>query len=135
MFSQFFENFRKASESSLLGQQQLFKQWLQQWPSAPTASAGTPDWPNSVYKDWLEAVTEALNRHRELLDATYRNAIQAIEQTARISDAKSIEDYRRVFEDAWRQSLDTFKTQAEAQVHELQKLAERWRSNGHNAGA
>jgi hypothetical protein len=135
MFSQIMESFRKVSESSLLGQQQLFKQWFQHWPSTTMPSSGTHDWPSSVYKRWLESVSETLHRHRELLDSTYRNGIQALEQTARVSDAKSIEDYRRVFEDAWRQSLDTFKAQAEAQVQQLQKLTERWRGNGHDAGS
>ena len=127
MFDQLFENFRKASESSLQAQQEMFKQWMQQWPATPPgANAVTPEWSINLQKRWMESMTETLNRHREVLDTTYRSGIQVIEQTFRVTDAKSPDEYQRLVQDLWRKLSETFKEQSEAQVRGFQKAAERW---------
>lgn len=126
MFDQLFETFRKASESSLQAQQELFKQWVQQWPTGPLSAAGIPnDW-NDIQKRWLESTTQTLNKHRELIDSTYKTGIDVIAQAFRVSEAKSPEDYRRLVEDLWRKLSDTFKAQTESQFKELQSVTEKW---------
>jgi RNA polymerase sigma factor (sigma-70 family) len=42
MLDQVFDNFRKASESTLQMQQEMFKQWVTQWPAMPTSAAASP---------------------------------------------------------------------------------------------
>lgn len=37
MFDQVFDNFRKATETTLQAQQDLFRQWMTQWPMYPAA--------------------------------------------------------------------------------------------------
>lgn len=126
MFEQLLDSFRKASESSILGQQQLFKQWLQQWPGAPAASPGlATDWPHALQKQWLDSLGETLNRQRELLDASYRKGAALIEQASRTTELKP-EDYRRLAEEIWRSVSDTLKEQAEANVRDFQKATQRW---------
>lgn len=126
MFDQLFESFRKASESSLQAQQEMLKQWVQQWPTPMNTPSISGEQSAAFQKRWLESMTETLNRHREVLDSSYRSGIQVIEQAFRVSDAKSPEDYRRIVEDLWRKLSETFKEQSETQVRELQKAAERW---------
>ena len=127
MFDQLFESFRKASESSLQAQQDMFKQWVQQWPSAPLNTTGvSAEWNEAFQKRMFEASTEALNKHRELLDATYKSGIQVIEQTFRVTEAKSPDDYRRMVEELWHKLSETFKQTAEAQFREFQKTTEKW---------
>ena len=105
----------------------MFKQWMQQWPAMPLgASGGSADWSSNLQKRWLESMTETLNRHREVLDTTYRSGIQVIEQTFRVSDAKSPDEYQRLVQDLWRKLSETFKEQSEAQAREFQKAAEKW---------
>lgn len=126
MFDQFFESFRKASESSLQAQQDLLKSWAQQWPSTPMTAAGmTNDWAE-VQKRWLEAATEALNKHRSMMDTTYKSGIELIEQAFRFTEARNPEDYRRMMEDLWRKLTDTFKAQSESQYREIQSATEKW---------
>jgi hypothetical protein len=134
MFEQLFESLRKASESSLMGQQQLFDQWTQQWPSQPLGTAGAgagAEWVNTIRKRWTDSLSEGLNRHREIFDSTYRNGIQLIEQALRVSDVKSGDEYKRSIEDLWRKVSDTAKDQVETQLRELHKTAERWLELAH----
>ena len=42
MNDQMFDTFRKASESSVQLQQEMLKQWTQQWMSMPNQVPGTP---------------------------------------------------------------------------------------------
>jgi hypothetical protein len=121
MFDQFFETFRKASESSLQMQQDLLKQWTQGWFTAPPGAG--PEWGRTFQKRYLELTVEMLNKHRESLDAAYKASIKLIEETFRLAEGKSPEDYRRTAEDLWRKLFDTFRAQYETQLQEFQKFA------------
>jgi len=122
MFDQLFETFRKASESSLQLQQDFFKQWLQ---TAPFANGSGGDW-SHVAKRWQEQTSEALNKHRALIDSSYRSGIDVIEQAFRVSEARSPEDYRQLVEDLWRKLTDGFKVQTETQARDFQSATEQW---------
>jgi hypothetical protein len=123
---QILESFRKASVSSLQLQQELFKQWTQQWPWPLNTTGGAVDWMQNLQRRWGEFTSESLNRHRESLDTFYKVAIQLIEQASRLHDSKSPEEYRRGMEDVRSKMLETFKGQSDAQLREFQKTAERW---------
>jgi hypothetical protein len=126
MFDQLFDSFRKASESSLQMQQDVFRQWTQQWLAAPSSAAGaSTEWSRDLQKRWVDLTLELLNDHRTSLDAAYKSAIQAVEQTFRVSEAKSPEEYRKGTEELGRKLFDTFKEQSETQFREFQKWSER----------
>src|SRR5215831_2742739 len=125
MFDQIVDGVRKATESSLQIQQEIFKQWTQQWLSGqPNLSGASADWTRTVQKRWMELTIEMLNKHRTSLDAMYASGIQAIEQSFRITEAKSSEDYRRIVDDLWRKLFDTLKTQFETQLSDFQRWSE-----------
>jgi hypothetical protein len=127
MLDQMFETFRKASESSLQMQQEMFKQWVQQWPSMPLNAAGvSTEWVRTFQKRWIEFVTDSLNKHRESVDSTYKTGIQVIEQTCHLSEAKTPDEYRRMVEDLWRKLITIYKVQSESQLRDFQKAAEKW---------
>lgn len=126
MFDQMFDNFRRMSESALQMQQDMFRQWTQQWPMPMPMGAASPDWAQTFQKRWQDLATDSLKRHREVLDATYKSGIQAIEQTFRASEATSPEEQRRIVEDLWRKLSDTMKEHSESQFREFQKSAELW---------
>jgi len=121
MLDQLFDTFRKASESSLHMQQDMFKYWTQQLSGASNAAGNTGEWS----KNYQKQVVDLLNKQREALDSAFKSGIQLIEQTFRASEAKSPDDYRRTMEDLWRTLIDTFKTQTETQVREFQKWSEK----------
>ena len=127
MFAQVIENFRKASESSLQASQDLLKQWVQHAGAAPGhPNPGVPEWAEGVQKRWFELTTDALSKHRELLDATYKSSIQLLGQTLEVGEAKSLEEQRRRVEDLWRKLSDSVRVQYEAQYREFQDAANKW---------
>jgi hypothetical protein len=127
MNDQMFDSFRKAAESSLHMQQEMFKQWTQQWPSMPLNAAGvSAEWFQTFQKRWIEFTTDSLTKHRESLDSMYKSGIQLIEQSCRLSEAKNPEEYRRVVEEVCRKVFAVCKDQSEAQLREFQKGTEKW---------
>ena len=125
MFEQLFDGFRKASESSILAQQEILKQWVQQWPTASLSAASSAIERSSAFqKRWLQSAVDAWDRHRELLDSTARAGLQFIDQSAHISDAKSPDDHRRMLEELWRNMFEVLKVQSDAQFAELKKTSQ-----------
>lgn len=125
MLNQLFEDFSKASESSLQMQQEMLKVWTQQWLSSSNTTGISAEWARTLEKRWIELAIEMLNKHKEGLQSTYSSGIQAIEQTFRLSEAKSSEESRRMVEDLWRHLLKTSMDQSEAQLREFRKMAEK----------
>jgi hypothetical protein len=124
MYEQLFEAYRKTSESWLQMQQDMFKNGMTQWLAAqPSAAGAATEWNRTFHKRWLELAVEILNRHRESVDALYRSLIQIVEQTARMSEARSSEEYRRGVEDLWRKWFESVKTQSETQFRDVQNWA------------
>ena len=127
MFDQMMDGFRKATESSLQIQQEIFKQWTQQWMSAQPSLSGasaSAEWTRSIQKRWMDLTIEMLNKHRASLDAMYASGIQAIEQSFRIAEAKSSEDYRRIIDELWHRLFDALKGQLENQFRDFQRWSE-----------
>jgi hypothetical protein len=84
------------------------------------------DWGAAKMKRWTEVASESLEKHRELLDASYRSGIHLIEQAMRVTDAKSPEDFRRLTEELTRKVQETLHEQSEMQFREMQRAATRW---------
>jgi hypothetical protein len=127
VFDQMFDSFRKASESSLQMQQEMFKQWAPQWPSMPLNAAGaSAEWARKFQKRWIEFMTDSLNKQRESLDSMYKSGIQVIEQAFHLTEAKTPDDYRHMVEELWRKMFEISKDQSETQLREFQKGVEKW---------
>jgi hypothetical protein len=127
MLDQMFETFRKASESSLQMQQEMFKQWTQQWPTMPLNAAGvSAEWVRTFQKRWIEFVTDSLTKHRESIDSMYKTGIQVIERSCHLTEARTPDEYRRMVEDLWRKLFTIYKDQSESQLRDFQKGVEKW---------
>jgi hypothetical protein len=134
MFEQVLDNFRRASESTIQFQQEMFRQWNRQWTQATgvskTASAAYTDpgaWAEQFrefQKYWAKSVTDLLRKHKDTLDAQYESGVQAIEDAFKLADAKDPEHYRRLTEELWRHSFDCLKTVVQDQMREFQTMSE-----------
>ena len=127
MFDQLIDGVRKASESSLQMQQEMFKHWTRLFsgPMHEAAQGAQADWGRGSQKRWMELGVEMLNRHREAIDAIYKSGIQIIEQTFHVAEAKSADDYRRMVEDLWRKLFELQKEQSESQFRDFQSFYEK----------
>ena len=83
MFDQVLDNLRKVTDSTIQLQQEMFRQWSQQWPQVlgvpTTGTMLANSWADQVHafeRDWSETVIDMLNKHRETLDSQYRAGIQ-----------------------------------------------------------
>ena len=132
MFDQVFDNFRKATETTLQAQQDLFRQWMSQWPMvpmAPTASSNSTavtEQAQTFQKQWADSVTTLMTKHCEALDAQYRAGIKTIEDALRTTEAKSPEEFRRLTEELWRKSFEVLKQTIENQLRDFQVAIEKW---------
>jgi hypothetical protein len=125
MFDQLIDGVRKASESSLQMQQEMFKQWTRLFSGQVPDAGSQVEWGRVSQKRWLELGVEMLNRHREAIDTIYKSGIQIIEQTFHVAEAKSPDDYRRMVEDLWRKLFDLQKEQSESQFRDFQTFYEK----------
>ena len=127
MFDQMLEGFRGAWVSSLEMQQEVLRQYAQQWPTIPLDTAGfSVDWAQRFQKRWSEFLRESLIRQREIIDSTYKGILQVIEQMSHLSEAKTPEDYRRAVDETRHKMFETFKNQSDAQLRDFQLSAEKW---------
>src|SRR5512144_38050 len=106
MFDQVLDYFRKATDSTIQIQQEMFRQWFQQWsqvPGVPTPGSllvnGWSDQVHAIQKKWSQTVTDMLNKHRETLDAQYRAGIRIIEDAFRVGEAKDPAQFRKLTEE------------------------------------
>jgi hypothetical protein len=132
MFDQVLDNLRKATDSTIHLQQEMFRQWFQQWtqvPGVPTPGTMIANsWADQVHtfqRKWSETITDLLNKHRETLDSQYRAGIRTIEDAFRVGEAKDPAQFRKLTEELWRNSFDCLKTVMEAQMRDFQSAAEK----------
>ena len=142
MFDQILDNYRKAAESTIQFQQEMLRNWTQQWPQmfgvptpgpasteqaqAARKGAASTEQAQATQKKWSETITDMLNKHRETLDSQYRAGIRTIEDAFRVGEAKDPEQLRKLTEELWRQSFDCLKTAVESQMREFQAAMEKW---------
>jgi len=124
MFDQVFTDWERAAEATRQMQQEMFKHWTQPWLSA-LSSIGTGSEVRALQKRWLEFAIHALNRQRDSMNATYQSGIQLLEHALHASEITTPEDYRRIVEEFWRQMMESFGKQSEAQLHEFQEWTEK----------
>lgn len=123
---QMFESFRKASASSWQFQQDMLKQYAQQWPWSASSGAEPSEWAEQIQKRWGDFASDTLQRSKESLEALYKLTLELIEMGSRVRDAKSPDDYRRGVEEVRTKMFDVFKDHSDAQLREFQKTAEKW---------
>jgi len=128
MFEQVFDQYRKAAESALQAQQELYRQWARHWAAVPGAfaEAGWNDPIQAFQKRWSESVTALVNKYREDLDARYQAGIKVIEQAFRTAEAKNPEEFRKLVEELWRKNLEFFRDMVETQMRDFQAAMEKW---------
>ena len=132
MFEQIFDEYRKAVESSLKMQQEMYRQWMNGWPVKPPELRAEQerrelaDQIRSYQTKWNATLAETMEKHRESLKKQYTSGIEAIQSAFHTTEAETPEEYWRLTQEFWRKSIDSYKTAFETQSKYVQGLAQMW---------
>jgi hypothetical protein len=126
MFEPVFESLRKATETGLQMQQEMFKKWAGLWPGV---SPSPPAWNEQFEKSqkkWTELLNETLKKRRETLEAQFKSGMKNIEETFRLAEAKDFEELRAKTLELWQKTFDSLRQTYEAQIQDFQTLSSKW---------
>jgi hypothetical protein len=125
MFDQVLESLRKASNSAIEMQQEMFKKWVGLWPGLPAVPPGFGD-PQKFQKKWVEIGGELAKKQRETLEAQFRAAMQNIEEVFHLAEVKNPEELRAKTIELWQKTFDCLKQTYESQMRDFQAAGAKW---------
>jgi hypothetical protein len=126
MFDQAFESLRKATEATVVAQQEMYKRWVSLFPTAPSYP---PVWTEQVQrfqKNWSETVNSLLARQRDASEAQFKVGLQYIEKAFQLGEIKTPEEFRARIIELWQKCFDSIRLVTEAQLREFQAATEKW---------
>jgi hypothetical protein len=124
-FDQVFDCFRKATESTLQVQQDLFRQWTSSWPGFPKVLP-VPEQCQQFPKQWTQATAELTRKYMEIWDRQYKAGVEALEGAFKLGEAKDPVELRQKVMDLWQKSFACLKELAETQARNFQTAIEKW---------
>src|SRR5581483_9477252 len=101
MFDQMFESLRKATESTVQMQQEMFKKWVTLWPGTPPAPPAWGPQFQQFQKKWAEVVAELLKRQKEGAEAQFKAGMENIEKAFHVGEAHNAEELRVKVLELW----------------------------------
>lgn len=125
MFDPLFDSLRKATETSIQMQQEMFKKWIALWPGM-TAIPPRPEQFQQFQKKWAETVNELIKQRRESTEAIFKSGLENIEQTFKLGEVKNVEELRAKTIELWQKYFDSLRQAYEAQVRDFQTAMVRW---------
>jgi hypothetical protein len=125
MFDQVFEAVRKATDSAIVMQQELFNKWISLWPGVPISPAAVGEAPK-FQKKWVDAVGELIKKQREILETQFSTGVRSIEEAFHLAEAKDPEELRAKTVALWQKIFDCLRQTHESQVRDFQIAVSKW---------
>jgi hypothetical protein len=125
MFDQAFESLRKATESSIALQQEMFRKWMSLWPAIPVSTFPFSEL-QKFQKKWVEVVGELLKKKNESLEAQFKAGLQNIEDAFRLTEIKDPEVLRAKMVELWQKTFDYLRQASETQMRDFQNAVSKW---------
>jgi hypothetical protein len=119
MFEQVFENLRKASDSAITMQQEMFNKWVSLWPGLPAMSSALGE-PMKLQKKWVEVVGDLVKKQRELLETQFNAGLKNIEEAFHLAEAQNPEELRAKTVLLWQKTFDCLRQTYETQARDFQ---------------
>jgi len=117
MFELVFESMRKASESAVGLQQEMFRKWFGQWPTMSPPVFGEP---MKFPKKWVDLVGELIKKQQQSVQAQFSVGLRYIEEAFRLGEAKNPEELRAKTIELWQKMFDCLRQTYEAQARDFQ---------------
>ncbi|QDU56819.1 hypothetical protein [Aeoliella mucimassa] len=126
VYDEVFNNFRKAAESNLKMQQEVFRHWGSMWPGFPTPQAAWVDKVRDFQHEWVRTISDIARKHRVSLDQQYQMALESLEEALRVSESSNPEEFRRRIEQMFRKTFECVREISETQLNEFQEAVHKW---------
>jgi hypothetical protein len=130
MLDEVFDNLRKATESSIQLQQELFQKWAGLFPAGPSPAAATTaaawDGMSKARDTWEALTTELLQRQRQMVDEHYAAGLKSLEDVFRVGHARSQQEVQERVVELYRKSFDSLRQLSESQMKEFKTMVDRW---------
>lgn len=126
IFEDVLKNVRKAAESNLKMQQEVFRQWGALWPGLPTPQAAWMDKIRDFQHQWVVTVSDLARKHRDVLDQQYQAALESLEEALRVTESSNPQELRDRTEQLCRKTLDCVREISEVQMKEFQDAVKKW---------
>ena len=94
MFQPVFENLRKATESTIHLQQEMFKQWTSLLPGLPPAPPTGAEQAQKLQKKWAEVAGELYKKQCESLELQFKTGLRNLEDSFRLAKTTNPEELR-----------------------------------------
>jgi len=125
MFDQVFDSLRKAADSGLAMQQELFKKWMGMWPGVQATPAGFGE-PVAFQKKWVEVVGDLIKKERESLEAQFSAGLRSIEEAFRLAEAKDPQELRTKTIELWQKTFECLRQTYETSLRDFQAAVTKW---------
>ena len=125
MFDQAFDSLRKATESSIALQQEMFRKWMGLWPGIPVSTFQFSEL-QKFQKKWVDVVGELAKKKNESLEAQFKAGLQNIEEAFRLAEVKDPEVLRAKTVELWQKTFDYLRQTSETQLRDFQYAVSKW---------
>ena len=126
MFQSIFDNFRRATETTVQMQQEMFKTWMNLWPGVQNASPAFGEQIQQFQKKWTETVGDLIKRQREATEGHFKTGLQNIEKAFQLGGMKTPEDLRAKSMELWQKCFEDLRQVYEAQLHGFEAILAKW---------
>ncbi len=126
MFDAVFESLRKATESTIQMQQEMFKQWASLWPSLPVAAPPAAEQAKNLQKKWSDIAADLVKKQHEVIETQFKAGLKNLEEGFRLAKSKDPEELRAKSVELWQKSFDCLRQAYESQARDLQTAVARW---------
>jgi len=126
MFDPVFESIRKATETTVQMQQELFKKWVSLWPGTPPAPPAWAPQFEQFQKKWAEVVNDLIKRQKEGVEFQFKAGMENIEKAFQVGEAKTAEELRARTVELWKKCFEGFQKTYEAQLKDFEAAMKKW---------
>jgi len=119
-------NMRKAAETNLKMQQDLFQQWTKMWPGMPSPQSMWLDKVRDFQRQWSNTVSDLAHKHRDTINRQYQSALESLDEALRLTESSNPEEFRRRSEQLCRKTLECMREASETQMKEFQEAMLKW---------
>jgi len=127
MFDQIFDSMRKAAETNVQMQQEMFKRWAALWPVPPGAAPfNWNEKAQGFQKKWTETVVELAAKQRETQKEQFALGMKYIEEAFKVAEVKDVNVLRAKTLELWQKTFELLQQSSDVQIRDFRAAVAKW---------